>query len=172
MTDFLITPSGDLVFSEANNDEKRLTIKFYKSNTKVLKIGFDTEEYATLKANENALTIKFDILEVKNNKRANLIQDEAYIMQQILIRLRTSLGELPLRQEIGSMLETVMHKDLDDKSVHNKIKNIISDSISDLLYDYSIEIVSEVEKSDRYHQRIKAYIYKEDSLFMSYGLEG
>lgn len=171
MTDFLITPEGDLVFSESNNDSKRLVINFYKSKVKALKISFDMEGYGKLKPNKNSLTIDFDILEIKNNKRVELIQDDAYLMQQILMRLKTSLGELPLRQEIGSMIETVMHKEITDKALHKKIEKIVSNTIKDLISDCAVKVIPKIEKSDRYNQCIEIYIYKDNSLLLNYGLE-
>lgn len=171
MTDFLITPSGDLVFSEVDNDSKRLAINFYKSNVKTLKVSFDMEAYDKLEASKDSLTITFDLLEIKNNKRADLVQDDAYLMQQILMRLKTSLGELSLRQEIGSMIETVIHKELTNKALHSKIEKIVSDAIKDLFSDYSVKAIPRVEKSNGYNQCIDIYIYKDGSLLLSHGLE-
>lgn len=171
MTDFLLSPNGDIMFSEVNSESNRLILNFYKCNTKVLKIDFDMEGYGDELPNNNTLTITFDVNAIKYNKRADLVKSDAYLMQQILMRLKTSLGELPMREEIGSMVETVMHKDIRDQAIHSKLEKIIGDAISDLMVDYSVKVVPKVDKSNGYDQCINAYIYKDDYLLLRYGLE-
>lgn len=171
MIDFLLTSTGDITFSESDNESNRLTINFYKSNAKTLKISFDIEGYGDLEPEKNTLKITFHVQNLKNNKRADLIKGDAYLMQQILMRLKTSLGELSMRQEIGSMIEAVMHKDIRDKVVHSKLEKIIADAIKDLLGDFAVKVVPKIDKSNGYDQCINAYIYKDDYLLLTYGLE-
>ena len=169
--DFLITPSGDLSFSEVKNESKRLTVNFYQGKDRSLRVNFDIETYEELLPQKNTLTITFDVYDIKENKRVLLVKDDAYISQQILMRLKTSLGELPLRQEIGSMMETVMHKDLMDSAIHRKVEKIVSEAIRDLIDDYSVKAIPSVSKIDGYNQCIKVYIYKDNSLLISYEME-
>lgn len=169
--DFLITPSGDLLFSEEKNESKRLKIDFYQSKNKALKINFDIETYGETLPQKDTLIVTFDVPEIKENKRVPIVKDEAYISQQVIMRLKTSLGELPLRQEIGSMIETVMHKNLMDSAIHNKVENIVGEAISGLIDGYSVKAVPTVSKNNGYNQTIKVYIYKDNSLLTSYEME-
>lgn len=171
MKDFMITPYGDLMFTETNTESRSLCISFYKSNSSVLRISFDTYSYEEIQPSNNALTISFDLNEIKNNKRVSIVSDETCLVQQILMRLQTSLGELSLRSDIGSRLEVVMHQNIMDKKVQDNIKKLVLESIKDLLSDPVIKVTPLIDKSDGYEQCVSLKIYQDGSLLLNYEME-
>lgn len=172
MMDFLITPSGDLAFSEVTKETQRLEISFYNSKTKAVRINFDIDTYSYDMPKKDTLVINFDIRKIKNNKRAMMVSDDAYLMQQILMRLKTNLGELPERLEIGSKIETVMHKNLQEKSTQKQVEQIVSNAIKDLLYNYSVKAVPIIQKDNDYRQIMNVMIYENNELIFTYEMEG
>lgn len=172
MIDFLITPSGDLAFVENQKENKKLEIMFYNTKAKALKIDFDMETYSQKSPTKDCLTVNFEMIHTKNNKKAMLVEDDAYTAQQVLMRIKTSLGELSERPEIGSTIETVMHKNLNDKLTQSEVEKIIGDAIKDVLYNYSVKAIPEIQKENGYKQVMKILIYEDNEFIVSYEMEG
>lgn len=169
MVDFLISQSGDLVFEKSATSQNRLEISFYKSNAKTLIISFETETHEVCTPSDQAMTVHIGIADIEYNKNATMVAGYAFLKQQINMRLKTSLGELSERPNIGSKLETIMHSEISDIAIQNKIKAIVSESISDLLSDFTVQVVPKVRKSNnKYEQCMMVYIYTNDSLITSY----
>ena len=170
--DLLITPSGDLAFTEINSKNNRLVINFYKSIGNALKIDFDIQGNHQEQPQKDTFVIRFNISHKLKNKRAELVKDDAYKMQQILIRLKTSLGELPDRLSIGSTLETVRHKNLNDEHVRLKVESIASKAINDILSDFKVVAKPEINKDNGYKQIMNIKIYENNDLLTTYAMEG
>lgn len=170
--DLLITPSGDLAFTEINSKNKRLSVNFFKSMNNALKIDFDIEGNYQEHPQKDTFVIKFNISHKLKNKRAEIVKDDAYKMQQVLIRLKTSLGELPERLTIGSMLEIVKHKNLNDEHVRLKVENIVSTAINGILSDFKVVAKPEINKDNGYKQIMNIKIYENNELLTTYTMEG
>ena len=172
MTDFMITSSGDLVFTESSKENKKLEISFYVSQTNTLKINFEVDTYQDEIPRNNSLQINFSYDDLAYNKKAMMVSNDACKMQQIMMRLKTSLGELAERPEIGSMVETVMHQNIKDKAVQSKIIQVIGEALSDILSNYSIKVIPHIDRTNGYNQVIKVLIYENNELVLVYDLEG
>ena len=172
MIDFLLTPEGDLSFVEDQLENNRLKIDFYKTKSNALRILFDIAAGAELEPSSTALTINFNVLTNTPNKKALIAKDERYLIQQLLMRLKTSLGELPERQEIGSTLETVKHKRLNDKTTKAAVEAIVSSAIQDLYDGYLVKATPVIDKTDGYKQIMNVEIYKDNNLLLNYEMEG
>lgn len=170
--DLLITPSGDLSFTEIENKNNKLIINFYKGTGRALKVDFDVQGDFQEQPPKDALIISFDISHKLNNKRASIVKDDAHKMQQILIRLKTSLGELPDRTSIGSTLETVKHKNLNDSQVKAQVESIVSKAINDILSDFKVIATPEINKENGYKQIMNIKIYENNELLTTYKMEG
>jgi phage baseplate assembly protein W len=171
IADFLLTPSGDVCFTEVDTDENKLTINFFKSPSPVLKINFNTENTGSNNIKNNTLIIKFDVYKTKYNKKIELVKSNAYVIQQIIIRLKTVLGELSLRSDAGSLLETVMHKDLNDVKVKSQVEKIVANAISDLLDDCTVSATPIVKYDNGYKQIMNIQIYNYGDLLLTYETE-
>ena len=116
------------------------------------------DTYLTDTPKKDSLAIYFDLTNRKNNKRAMLVEDDAYKMQQIFMRIKTSLGELPERPEIGSKIETIMHQNIHDKAAQSKVERIVGDAIKDIIYNYSVKAIPKVIKDNDYRQVMNVMI--------------
>ena len=101
-----------------------------------------------------------------------LVKDNAFLIQQIYMRLKTSLGELPLRNEIGSTIEKIKHKNLNDEKTKNDTEEIVKNAIKDILYDYSIKAIPKIiNNGTDYKQIMKVMIYESNDLLFVYETE-
>lgn len=171
MVDFLLTPTGDLVFTEIEEEKTRLKLSFFKSAGKALKINFNVEDSEYPTRNNNTLVINFNLENIKNNKRILTVKDNAYLMQQIIIRFKTSLGELPLRSTYGSLLETTMHKNLHDIETRKDIEKKATDAIADLLDDFYVKATPIINRVNGYNQTMCLTVYENDEEILRYEME-
>ena len=172
MTDFFITKNGDLTFEQNNNKKNKLKIMFYKTKSNALKIDIKVDSYESIKRNKNSLKINFKLTKLENDKRAMLVKDNAFLIQQIYMRLKTSLGELPLRNEIGSTIEKIKHKNLNDEKTKNDTEEIVKNAIKDILYEYSIKAIPKIiNDGTDYKQIMKVMIYESNDLLFVYETE-
>ena len=169
--DFMITENGDISFVENDIENKRFNLKFYLSNFNAMNIKFNIERTSKIKNEKHMMNITFNLNKIKYNKKIFSVSDKDYIIQQIKIRLRTSLGELPLRKTFGSTLETQMHKDIQDKTVQKNIENIVSSIVSEFLKNYSIKVIPYIDRNNGYYQTFKINIYSNNSLILEYEME-
>lgn len=165
--DFQLTSNGDISFCESNIDNGS-KIFFYKTKTKVLKINFNINRSMNVQRDTNSLLISFNYEPIKNNKRINIIKDEAFLIQQIMIRIKTSLGELPYRQDVGSKIETIIHKDISDSKNIETIRQIVSDAIKDIIDDYKVTAKASVSYDNGYSQCVIIKIIKENTAIFTY----
>ena len=124
MIDFLLNSDKDDIMIEQSNRSRQLKIQFnVAESSKKLKIQFFVETIARPKQTTHPLKINFTI-QNKNNPytkqnvyAASICADnEVYTIQQIMIRLKTELGEVLQRPLLGSRLVEYRHKDKFDKS--------------------------------------------------------
>ena len=169
--DFMLTENGDISFIENNIENKRFNLKFYLSNSNTINITFNIERTSNINTKKHMMNITFNLNKIKYNKKIFSVSDKAYVIQQIKTRLRTSLGELPLRKTYGSILETQMHKDITDKVVQKNVENIVSSVVSDFLKNYSIKVIPYIDKNNGYYQTFKINIYSNNSLILEYEME-
>lgn len=139
MYDLLLTDKGDIVFDEIENTKKLLEIDFVVSTSKVLNLDFYTENLEDKKY-EKGLMIEFYIAKRLHNKKDKGVTDNAYKEQQIRIRLNTVLGTLEGNENIGSRLQLLKHKLVDDSRVEADLRKYITEAISDIVADPIIEI--------------------------------
>ena len=85
MTDFFITKNGDLAFEQNNNKKNKLKIIFYKTKSNALKIDIKVDSCESIKRNKNSLKINFKLTKLENDKRAMLVKDNAFLIQQMII---------------------------------------------------------------------------------------
>lgn len=168
--DFMIDNNGDISFLENNNNNSRLRINFYKSNYKSIAIKFDVDNDYVQEDN-HMFTLKFNLSNKKYNKNLLEVTNRNYIIQRIIINLKTSLGQLPNRTDVGSRLETIYHKNIYDITVHKELEKIVSAAIGDLIDNYSIDIKPYINKDNGYTPMIKIYVYSSNELYFYYEME-
>lgn len=174
MLDFEITNSGDIKI-EKNELTSSLTIRFLLNNSPALRIQFDSliEENYKTKIKEDICRFSFKTKKkaIKEYKNFKIAKNDDAIRQQIMMRLRTEIGDVKAYKDYGSRLHEIKHFDIRSSAVLSKIKNITEDIISDFLDNY--EIVVKTEKNDDsyfYCQNVNIYIYNNDYLFYKFSI--
>lgn len=139
MIDFLLNSDKDDIMIEQSNRSRQLKIQFNVSeSSKKLKIQFFVETVARPKQTVCPLKINFMIGNTNNPYAKEKIymtpvcaNNETYTIQQIMIRLKTELGEVLQRPLLGSRLVEYRHKDKFDKSNLLAIKDIVEGIVND-----------------------------------------
>lgn len=168
--DFMLDNNGDILFLQNDAENNKFKINFYKTNFKVLNIKFDIDNCYTEEENHMFL-VKFNLENKKNNKKILEVTDRNYVIQKILINLKTSLGQLPKRTEIGSTLELFYHKNIYDETVHKELEKVIAQAIGNLIDNYSIDIKPYVNTTNGYTPMINIYVYSNNELYFKYEME-
>lgn len=152
MIDFLLNSTRDDIIIDQSNRSKQLKIQFDVSeSSKKLKIQFFVETIARPKQTTFPLKINFTIQNEnnpyakKNVYAASVCQDnEDYIIQQIMIKLKTEIGEILQRPLIGSRLVEYRHKDKFNKANLLAIQEIVEGIVND--DNYIIKVKPNVDE--------------------------
>lgn len=169
--DFNITPKGDLVFVESNKLKERFTIEFYVAKEKALRVDFSVRNLDDRKINNETLAIRFNYSSINYNKRANVITDSNYEAQEALIKLKTPKGEISKRPQLGSGLESVMHRNIYDSKVLNSVESKTAEALGRSIEGYNIKASPKVDKNETYKQTVNVRIYKDNKTLLDYELE-
>lgn len=146
MIDFLLNTDRDDIVLEQSNRSNTLKIQFTVAEaSKKLKIQFFIETIARIKPTINPLKIKFEIQKQEDpyiNKAVKSLKicqnNEDYFVQQLMIKLKTELGEIPGYGDFGSTLVEYRHKDKFDKTNLLKIKEIVKSFVDSDEYDVKV----------------------------------
>lgn len=139
--DFLLTNSGDITFELFEKDNNPLELSFIVSNTKALSISFyvDTEDYE-FKPDKTSLSLSFYVDNPSYNKTITIANKDELYEQQINIRLRTVLGDMKSYESLGSKLETMKHKYIDDLISGIELEEEIKRSLIDIIPECEVFI--------------------------------
>lgn len=172
MADFAITSRGDIYFVENYKSYNKLKISFYRTDSKsMLRIRFHSVADEINTGSSNSLIIRFDVNTLQYNKQAAIVRDNEADIQKINMILRTSLGELAERPEIGSTIETVIHKDINDQSIKDEIVTIITNALSDIIGEPIVKVYPVINTDNGYRQCMKVVIYNGNTLLTNYEME-
>lgn len=167
MIDFAISPSGDLIFEEAE-EAKRFKLSFRLAKSRGLNVKFSTEKQKRF-ASDAPLKITFNTGEIfKRHHRAKLVLEQEHKLQMLKIALQTERGELEARSNIGSRLSVVKHGNLYDENNLRQIEEYVKEAISGILS--SPEVVAKPEKGvgNFYSQTVGVYIYEKGILIFKF----
>lgn len=140
MKDLFLTPRGDLSIENISDSKQRLEINFFTSKSNALRLNFFIEGTNEKKSSKDSLSIRFEINKPKEDKELRIISGDLAMEQAIKIRLLTALGSLRGNQEIGSKIETVIHKLIDKDSTLKELEKCIKQAISDIIDNPTIEV--------------------------------
>lgn len=168
--DFAVNDTGDLIFEKQNSNYSSLSIKFNISDTKAQKIILNIEESEELPYIDNRLSVTFKIEDKKPSDTAAIYKDDVSTAQLIALKLKTTLGELPLRKEFGSKLSMFKHQNINDKTLR-QIENIVESAVSDMIYNPTVVASPIIDTTNGYKQTIKIEIYNNNNLLLQYKVE-
>jgi hypothetical protein len=170
--DFAITQKGDLIFIQSQIKKQPIKLSFLISNSTAKKLSFNIIDSDPTVSLSNGLKISFVIDELPYNKRAMILQDDSAKGQALKIRIATALGQLKYRSTIGSLLESIRHKPIYDKTTITDAQKIVLDAISDLVTNPTVIVEPFIDKNLGYTQGLKINIYQDEFLIFNQSVEG
>lgn len=172
MLDFLMNDVGDIMLGR-NEEFPQMKVSFHISKFPIFKIQFAASEmYQELPAGDDVFKIRFKI----NNKHQDgnvtmkTLNGEDGIRQQLLIRLRTELGDIAGYKDYGSRINEIRHYDHRSAAVQSKLKTMVENIVADLLENPEVIIKLEEGTTYFYCQNLNIYIYSNDKLFFKYSI--
>lgn len=168
--DFQIDKSGDIIFKEQFKENCSLKINFSLSDTKTQKITFDLSEFIKNKSSENALKISFDISKSLANKSINIISEQDAMNQLLVLKLKTTLGELPLRKEFGSKITLMRHKEINAGNL-SQLEAYVRECLNDIIPNPIVEAKPYINYDNGYNQTVILTVYSGNKKVLNYILE-
>lgn len=170
IADFKVSKTGDLIFKENDITSNKVKVSFVLSKTSTCKICFDFNECEQAKPSNNALKIQFNLVEKTANKSVLMLNQEDALGQLLFLKLKTTIGELPQRQEFGSKISLMRHKDINNSNL-KQLEDYITECISDIVSDPTVKATSHIDYSNGYNQTVKIRIYNKNKNILNYILE-
>lgn len=167
IADFKITKTGDLIFKENDITSNKIKVSFVLSRTNACKVCFDFNEFETITPSKNALKIQFDLVEKTANKSITVLKEEEALAQLMLLKLKTTIGELPLRETFGSKISLLKHKDINDTNL-KLLEDYITDCVSDIVSQPTVKATAYIDYSNGYNQTVIVRIYDKNKNVLSY----
>lgn len=168
--DFQIDKSGDIMFREQFKENSSLNISFYLSKTKAQKIMFDLIDFKKNEPSEYALKISFDINKSLANKSVSIINEENALNQLIIIKLKTTLGELPYRKNFGSKISLMKHKEINATNL-SQLEAYVRECLKDIIPNPVVEAKPYINYDNGYNQTVILTVYNGNKQILNYILE-
>lgn len=135
MIDFKINASGDIALAPARQYPV-LRIDFYRKQYPCLRLDFDTDVLrydlrpygCRLDFHTNVRNIPYDKI------TAVPVTDKAETSQEILIRLKTELGEFEALPALGSKLVLERHHNILSETVQEQVRQYAEEAIGDVAF--------------------------------------
>lgn len=167
IADFKITKTGDIVFKENDITSNKIKVSFVLSKTNACKVCFDFNEFEATTPSKNALKVQFNLVEKTANKSTTVLKAEDALAQLMLLKLKTTVGELPLRENFGSKISLLRHKDINDSNL-KLLEDYITDCISDIVSQPTVKASAYIDYTNGYNQTVIVRIYDKDKNILSY----
>ena len=173
INDLMLTASGDLMFLSKTRKNNKIQLQFVFTQNHAIKIDFSLDYFKAIERRPNQILLSFDVGEsIYEAQQAKVINKLRGVSQACYIRLKTTLGELPYRETIGSNLEKTKHDFLFDPIVKNKVLEYAKLAIQDILPNAEIKLTASAKHTPNgYQQVMKISIYDEEVLILEYQLE-
>lgn len=173
MIDLMINDAGDLIALQSSRMNNSIKIKFVSSQLSACILKFEINVDNRKEPVENGIRIGFSINDNKMSSSVAVSKGVDLARQLCMIRLKTSLGELEKRKNIGSTLETVRHDFLHSEQTKESVRTKAKLSISDIYPNANVEVEPIVRQigTSKYMQVMAIRIYDEDITILKYELE-
>lgn len=169
MTDLMLTKSGDLMFVSEVRAQNFVKLSFCISDTNVCKISFFIEDSNPIKASPTQVKIKFELDDQKKTYTSKVVNKKDFSKQLCLFRIKTQLGELKARKEIGSKIQEVKHKFLYSDETKARVQAIVKEAIKDVYPNAKITAEPVAKHfSTGYKQIMLIKVYDEDIIILEY----
>lgn len=168
--DFQIDDSGDLLFTEKNNNKPQ-KVSFNLTHTRTQKIAINLFDCETINhKNNNYLKVEFFIDNDKPKNIANIVTGDDSLAQLITLKLKTTLGTLPERLTFGSKLSTFKHQNLDDSSLKN-LRVYLTSILENDIPNVNVDVQPFIDYNNGYKQTVNIAVYNSNKLLLEYKVE-
>lgn len=167
LADFKISKTGDLIFQSNDIENNKIKVSFVLSNTNACKVYFDFNEFSTVEPSPHALKVQFNLVEKTANKSIILLKEDEARQQLLLLKLKTTLGELPLRSDFGSKISLMRHKEINSTNLR-KLEEHIKEAISDIVSEPTVTATAYIDYSNGYNQTVQVRIFDNNKNVLSY----
>ena len=163
----MLNNQGDFVLSNMLQYE-RLRIDWVDSDYPPLRIDFEQgEEQIPYEIKNKQLCINFITAQQDRtlNAKGATVTDIEEIKQRLIIALRTELGELRLKPDLGSIIVTQRHEDIMSAEVRGAIYRIVMDEIGDTLENPQVVVTPKKKIGTPFYcQNMNVYVYDDEKL--------
>lgn len=168
--DFQLDRSGDLLFIQQDKQNSSIKLSFTLSQTNATKISFDLSNFKKIEPSENALKISLDIEKNIANKAVSIINEDEAKKQLLILKLNTTLGELPLRKDFGSKISLMKHKEINPTNL-SALESYVAESISDIIPNPIVNASPYISYDNGYNQTVIISIYSKNKRLLNYIIE-
>jgi len=170
MIDFALTNKGDLILEEQPVlPDFRLDFRIGKHPGMLMKfMCVPVQTRLPLGDFKMSFNTKAHVKEAKY--RATLVDDIKEAAQQVIIRLRTEVTELPERQTVGSRLSTVKHNSINSVLNLSTIETMTAEAVKNIVPNVEVVAKAEEGMGSFYCQNVNVYIYSDGVLFHKFNI--
>jgi hypothetical protein len=170
MIDFALTDKGDLILEEQPAlPGFRLDFRIAQYPGLVVKF-FQAPQQSVLSNSNFKVCFNTKAHNEEIKYRASLVEDIMAAVQQVIIRLRTELKELPVRPNIGSKLRIAKHGRLNSPLNMSTIEAMTVEAIKGIVPEVEVVAKAEFGIGPFYCQNVNIYIYSNGTLFHKFSV--
>ena len=164
--DLYLTSTGDIAFEETEIiKENGLTFNFFLAPSNALTFNFYTKSSRTILQNAQTLCIDFYTYTIDYDKNSRIVEENRFIQQAIKIRLSTEFGTMSKDEKFGSKIFELMHLNLDDSELLQRVEIAAREALSDLLPNAKITATKMKSNYMDYYDTIKLTIKHNNQVF-------
>lgn len=166
----MLTETGDLLFTTNKRQSNKINLTFAISEN-LINLNFFLKGCSEI-IPTSGIVLGFELNDIKTNtKKAKMIENLPAYRQACLIRIKTSLGQLPERINIGSKIETKMHDFLFKEETKTQVMSMAKEAIKDILPNATVTVTAIAKHTiNGYKQCFNIKIYDEDLMILNYDL--
>ena len=167
MIDFKVTKNGDIDLVQSYQ-YPRFFIQFMVSHPGLnsqerrfpsLRLDFDTDvkQHKPVKNNSFIMQFRTALHEPKGQITTGIVYNQEELAQEVMIRLKTELGEFENLQDFGSELALLRHTDINTEITKELAKQYAETALTDVITEepLTISVAWEDDKSRYQFERLK-----------------
>jgi len=158
MIDIAVNNSGDFILEQKLNMPK-MKLFWAESPHQVLRLLFRTGRNTDEPRNKDGLRLSFRVNEAPPLKSCHAAHDIEELRQRIRILLRTELTEIKSDESYGTTLRREKHKDITNLALHETIRKIVLEAVSDYLANPKVYVEKRETDTPFSCQNLNVYIY-------------
>lgn len=153
MIDLLFSSSGDIFLTETNTRKESIRVSFsVTSSSSSVNISFLTSKGSAPDVGTNGIKVSFNCIKSESGYQALTIDNKSATSQKVMVYLKTELGDIAKRKNLGSRLYKHRHKALFDRNNINDVETSVKEVISHIIPNARVVVTPIVRKELSYEQ--------------------